>query len=186
MNWDYGCCYRTRFSSEWPSVPEPLAGWGISVVVVPPEVEPITLDEAKLWHRIDSNTEDAIITRMIRTARQWVEGYLEQSIVTQTREVYLPVYQEGIALPFGPVQSIESVNDASPYLVRYVAGFPPVVGEGTDFLINIPEPIITAMQLLIGDLYENRENTNVGNITNELPLAVEAQLAWYRRRRSFA
>lgn len=178
--WNSYCC---RGSYEWASVPEPLAGWDVSYVVVPPDVEPLTLDEVKLFHHVDQDVEDAEITRLIKSARQWVEQWLGSSLVTQTREINLRTYYEGIRLPYGPVQEILSVAESAPYLVQYVAGYP---AAGEDPLGNLPEPIKTAMQLLIGDVYENRENTVIGTITTSLQFALEAHLWPYRQRGGFA
>jgi uncharacterized phiE125 gp8 family phage protein len=49
--------------------------------------------------------------------------------------------------------------------------------------IDLPQPIVHAARLLIGDWHLNRENTNVGNITSELPFAVKALLAPFRKVR---
>lgn len=43
----------------------------------------------------------------------------------------------------------------------------------------VPEPIVQAVLLLVGQWYANREAVNVGNIVNELPFAVEALLTPY-------
>jgi uncharacterized phiE125 gp8 family phage protein len=45
---------------------------------------------------------------------------------------------------------------------------------------GVPAPLKAAMLLLIGHWYANREAVNVGNIVNELPLAVQSLLAPYR------
>lgn len=45
---------------------------------------------------------------------------------------------------------------------------------------QVPAGIKAAMKLAIGHWYENREAVNVGNITTELPLAVESLLWSYR------
>lgn len=46
---------------------------------------------------------------------------------------------------------------------------------------KVPDPIKQAILLLVGHWYENREAVNVGNITTELPMAVAALIAPYRR-----
>lgn len=57
--------------------------------------------------------------------------------------------------------------------VTYVAGY----GDaGSD----VPQPIRQAMQMLVGNWYENREAVNVGNIVTALPMATEALLWPYR------
>jgi hypothetical protein len=190
MNYGY-CCRGPGY--EFAGVPEPLQGWDVSYVVVPPPVEPLTLDEVKLYHRIDQDLEDSEITRLIKSARQYVEEWLGSSLVTQTREINARFYTTGMHLPFGPVQSIESATPiegaSTAQLVRYVCGFPPVdpLADPIDYIGNIPEPIKTAMQLLIGELYENREVTVIGTLApSPLPFALEAQLEFYRLRRGFA
>ena len=51
-----------------------------------------------------------------------------------------------------------------------------VAGEAT-----VPAAIKAAALLLIGHWYANREAVNVGNVTSELPMAVDALLRPYRR-----
>jgi len=57
--------------------------------------------------------------------------------------------------------------------VRFVAGYGSNPGD-------VPEPLRQAMLLLIGSWYENREAVNVGNIVNELPLAVASLVFPFR------
>lgn len=57
--------------------------------------------------------------------------------------------------------------------VTFTAGY----GDATE----VPAAIRQAMLLLVGHWYMNREAVNVGNITTELPMAVAALLAPYRR-----
>jgi uncharacterized phiE125 gp8 family phage protein len=45
---------------------------------------------------------------------------------------------------------------------------------------NIPQSIKQAMLLIIGDLYENRENSIVGQTITTIPLAAQSLLASYR------
>lgn len=54
-----------------------------------PAVEPVTLAEAKAHLRVDDTNSDTEITAMIRAAREWVETYLDRSLVhTQWRATY--------------------------------------------------------------------------------------------------
>jgi uncharacterized phiE125 gp8 family phage protein len=57
--------------------------------------------------------------------------------------------------------------------IEFVAGF-----GGPEM---VPQSILQAMRVLVGHFYENREAVNVGNIVNEVPMAVDALLAPYRR-----
>lgn len=58
---------------------------------------------------------------------------------------------------------------------------PPVEGEAPPREVLFTSGIWAAMLLLIGNWYANREAVNVGNITSELPLGVEALLIRHRR-----
>ena len=120
-----------------------------------------------------------MLSALIQAAREYCEGYAGQSLVTQTREVSVAVYVEGMWLPFGPVQSVTAPPETSaPYTVQYVAGYPPVEGsDPIDYVGNIPASYKLAMQLLIGDWYENRENTVVGTTTGPLQIAVHQLLS---------
>ena len=182
-----------RCQAEWPmNGPATWTGsssWSASRVTVPPEVEPLTLDEVKLDRRVDHNLDDALLQSLIQAAREWCEGYTASSIVTQTRETIFSGYSAGVTvLPYGPVQSVESVSGEGPYTVTYVVGYPPVPDtDPIDYTTNVPASIKTAMKLLIGDWYENREHTVVGtNVGGTLQIGVQQLLGWYRVRRGFA
>ena len=51
-------------------------------------------------------------------------------------------------------------------------------GTGTYFVGLIPEPLISAMLLLIGHLHENREQSIVGSL-NEIPMGIQSLLLPY-------
>ena len=46
-----------------------------------PAVEPVTLAEAKAHLRVDTADDDAYITGLVRAAREWVEQYLDRTLV---------------------------------------------------------------------------------------------------------
>ncbi len=46
-----------------------------------PAVEPVTLAEAKAHLRVDTATDDAYIGSLITAAREWVEQYLDRTLV---------------------------------------------------------------------------------------------------------
>lgn len=47
----------------------------------PPAVEPVTLAEAKAHLRVDIADDDAYIGTLIKAAREWVEEYLDRTLV---------------------------------------------------------------------------------------------------------
>lgn len=61
----------------------------------------------------------------------------------------------------------------------YVSEESPGYAEDEDSILP-GEDVKAAMLLLIGHWYANREAVNIGNITTEIPFAVEALLQPYR------
>lgn len=77
--------------------------------------EPITLDEAKTHLRVDSADDNALITALITTARQFVENYTHRTLMTIAIEKTYDVPSHSFSLPCPPLQEvtkIEVVNDA--------------------------------------------------------------------------
>lgn len=68
-----------------------------------------------------------------------------------------------------------STSRPEPIVVRYRAGY---IDSSVSPPTNaVPRAIIAAVKLLVGTLYENRENTVVGTITSELPDGVKILLS---------
>ena len=77
--------------------------------VTPPASEPVTLAEAKLFLRVDTDDEDDVVTLAISAARQACEQFLSSAILPQSWS--FAVGQIGwrrVALPFGPVNAVTS------------------------------------------------------------------------------
>ncbi len=74
--------------------------------------EPITLEEAKSWGKIDQDADDDIITELIVAAREICEGYVCIGFVN--RDIVVPINNSngGFYLPYGPVISGPSAVDA--------------------------------------------------------------------------
>lgn len=103
-----------------------------SKVTTAPATEPITLADLKLSLRITSTAEDTFLTQLITDARESVERYTNQKLITQTitgygspfnfsDDVWWEGYMVGhsnmitgplqhMELDHGPVQSITSVE----------------------------------------------------------------------------
>lgn len=78
-----------------------------SKVTGAPASEPVTLDEAKAWCKVDGTDEDAIFTRLIKVARIMCESYAGLSFITQTRVVKLDRFNcRDVILPYGPVTAV--------------------------------------------------------------------------------
>jgi len=84
---------------------------GVTVEVTSePSCKPVTIAEAKRQLRVDTSADDSVIERLIRTARKTVERRANVSLITQTRKVYFDEWHEVLQLPYGPVQSVSSIE----------------------------------------------------------------------------
>lgn len=84
-------------------------------VTTPPDAEPVTLTEAKLYCRIDTSDDDPLIDSLITAARRSAEAYTKRAFITQTLEARfdhdeLFEYGDHIELPRSPVASIVSIR----------------------------------------------------------------------------
>jgi phage conserved hypothetical protein, phiE125 gp8 family len=78
----------------------------------PPAIEPITLTEAKAHLRVDFSDDDDLISGLIKTAREYAEGYQNRALCTQTWELWLDSWpsESYIKIPLPPLQSITSIK----------------------------------------------------------------------------
>ncbi len=51
-------------------------------IVTPPEIEPVSLEEAKLYLRVDTGDENELITSLIKAARIMVEKETHRALNT--------------------------------------------------------------------------------------------------------
>ena len=54
-----------------------------------PATEPVTLTEAKLWAKVDSDDDDTLITALIVAAREAAENFTRRAFITQTLKLTL-------------------------------------------------------------------------------------------------
>ena len=84
-----------------------------------PVVEPVTLAEAKSHCRVDSTTDDTYISSLITAAREWVEDYLDRSLVTQQYVMRLDAFPAEIELPRPPMAAS---GTATAVTITYTTG----------------------------------------------------------------
>lgn len=107
-------------------------------LITPPAAEPVSLAEAKADLRIEHTDDDARLTRLIKEARESIDGpktWFVRSLMPQTWELSLDAYPRSeILLPTAPVQSITSIkyDDAD--------GVEQTVSEDDYYLDNTGEP----------------------------------------------
>ncbi len=177
-------------------------------VITPPEVEPVSLNDAKIHLRMipDDNTEDAAIIRpIISAAREYCENITGRALAKQTIAAYPRAGTTAVYLPRPPIISVASVTaykkdgtaetlDPSFYDVDLIDGAvimktqPSNMREVNPLKIvydagftKLPSLIRQAMLLLIGHWYENRESVIVGAIANiEVKQTTTALLNQYK------
>ncbi len=187
-------------------------------LVTAPATEPLTLNEVKLFLRVDDTTEDDLITSLITAARGLVEGHTWMPLISQTwamqfdkDELNLLVWNINKA-PLISVSSItyyDSDNNiqtlaASSYEVdiygspaRFrIKTMPSVYDRMNALQLNfvcgyanaaaVPQPIKQALYMIIGHLYENRQDVITGTQVNEIPMASEYLLQPYRNNFIYA
>lgn len=83
------------------------------VLVTPPAIEPLTLDEAKAHLRIDEglSADDDYISALITVAREYCEEFQNRAYITQTWQVSFPYWPDYVIdLPLGNLQSINAIT----------------------------------------------------------------------------
>jgi len=81
--------------------------------VTQPAVEPVTLAEAKSHLRVDSNDSDAEIMAMVQAAREWVETYLDRTLVHTQWAMRMEELGDEIDLPRPPVATASGYTSVS-------------------------------------------------------------------------
>lgn len=96
-------------------------------LLTPPSVEPVTLDEAKAWLRVDTAYDDLLILGLVTAARIYAEEKTHRSLITQTWKLVLDSFPGPslMGVPYGkafslpghaiqlerpPVVSVTSIN----------------------------------------------------------------------------
>lgn len=81
-------------------------------ITIGPNIEPVTLAEAKAQCRVDLDDDDALIESYILAAREYLEGIDWRAWLTQTIEYWIDRWPPDyvIELPRPPVQSVTSIK----------------------------------------------------------------------------
>ena len=160
--------------------------------LTPPESEPVTLEQAKGFVRVDTDADDALLSLLITAARQEAEAITGRALGESTWAISLPSLSgmlevalvpctelvgaavDGMAVKpeqYGFVPSGMALRE--PLRAAFVPG--PDFPQGETVLTvragypaeRFPEPIRQWMLVRIGTLYEQRESFAVGSNFNE-------------------
>jgi uncharacterized phiE125 gp8 family phage protein len=88
-------------------------------LITGPAAEPVSLAEAKLHLRVEVTTDDALITRLIVTARRQAETKLDRALVNQTWELVLDSWPadggpDAVRITNPPLVSVTSITYLDP------------------------------------------------------------------------
>lgn len=101
-------------------------------------------------------------TQTLSTTLYDVDVYSEPARITKAFDEVWPDYR---AVP-------------NAWTVRFIAGY--AIGSPADYAQNIPGELLAAMKLVIGHLYENREQVIVGGVPQVVPMGAEYLAHCYR------
>lgn len=176
-----------------------------------PLEEPITLEEAKSYLKVDFEEDDTLITTLIKAVRKASEKYTGLSFVTRTITLYAENWSSLDELPYGPHQSVTSVVrlaydntettlTTDDYYLKGLAFLSVNVGRvwrlsegrcnnrlrivyeaGFGEASDVPEDIKLAILKEVAELYENRENSLIGTIVANLSTTTQSLLYPFKR-----
>lgn len=179
-------------------------------VIPEPAAEPVALATAKAHCRIDSSAEDSLVTLYVAAARAHLERQCDVLFAARSGvALYCDGFDDFARIDVGPVTAISSISyvdttgatqtlSASVYelrafgyeaqiVLKYGQSWPSVqpgsrvtVTATVGFATILPD-LVPPILLLVGHQYEHREAVNIGNISNELPFAVQHFIANHRR-----
>lgn len=173
-------------------------------LVTPPTELPLTLEEVKVHLRVDHSAEDALITGLISAATNHVQNITNRQLMRATYRLSLDRLPSSFPLPRPPYAAITSITaiDEAEQVVEfeetfyrvdeldhatiyglkesgwYASTYKDIVVEyqaGYATAADVPADIKVAMLLIIGHLYENREDKS-----DRFPKASDALLSSYR------
>lgn len=180
-------------------------------LITGPVSEPVTLAEAKIHLKIDSDTtDDALIAVLITAAREWAEQYTRRVFVSQVWELALNYFcNPEIWIEKTPVSVLTSIkyydvngteqtlattvwgfsdySEPGRVYLKYAQSWPTTRGQKDDIKIRftagyttVPASVKDAILLIVGHLYENREDVVIGRQVNDLPKGSQFLLDPYR------
>jgi len=83
-----------------------------SILLSPPALEPLTLDEARAYLRVEHNDEDETVAALVTAARLQIEAQARRALITQTWRLSLDAWPDRgvIAVRPGPLQSLTAAR----------------------------------------------------------------------------
>jgi uncharacterized phiE125 gp8 family phage protein len=73
-------------------------------------VEPVTVDEAKLWCRVDNTDEDTLIASLIKAVRRSAEHRMQRTLIQTTWELVRDSFDPSLRLEMPKIMAVASVK----------------------------------------------------------------------------
>lgn len=183
------------------------------VLTTKPTWWPITLQEAKDHLRILHSDEDTLIMEFIKAATKYCEEYTWQEVNQKSYTYYSDTWLAKMVIESTPIISVDSVkyydeNDdiqtlpTTDYRVNLVANWPFIYIDEMSNTFDKPNAIEIvctvgvadvcdinnifkiAILMVVANMYENRQDSNVLNISmNNVPLTSKRLLDMVSRRK---
>ena len=158
--------------------------------------EPVTLQEAKDYMRISSESENDLIEELITSARERVEKFTGLSLGQKTLKAYWLYFHTPAEIPYGPITLINSVVDDNDVELQYTArGLQykvleaySTVGLTIEYEAGFavaPKGLKLAILKQVSTDYENRENYSIYDQAYELSSDARRQAQPYCRNTLF-
>ena len=178
-----------------------------SILLSGPVVEPISLDDAKAFLKVETADDDDAIAALIAGARVHVEAQTRRALLTQSWRLVRDAWPgDGrIAVVPAPLQALTAARvytldgstqaidaAAAPAILAFGASPPPAPGRMTagieldvragygDAADAVPPDLRQAIRMLLAHWYENRGMIAAGGAVALLPRSVAALIAPYR------
>lgn len=95
-----------------------MSQWAITTK---PAVEPVTLEDARTFVKVDDHSEDSLLSSMISAARDAVERFLGRALIQQSITITMDYWPgQTIRLPVAPLISITEIRTLDEDLVSTV------------------------------------------------------------------
>lgn len=126
------------------------------------EIEPVTLQQAKDWGKIEQDADDDIVTALITAARRICERYSCIGFINRTVTAVINNANGGFFLPYGPVTGTPSATDEfdNAIDIEYRLGQVQTLGQLTITYeagyAELPDDLMTALKAQFLFMYENR------------------------------
>ena len=171
------------------------------VTIAAPVGEVVALADMKAHLRVTSSAENDLISGYTMAAVAAVEKYTQRLLSAREITLQLPCLPSGrlpLELPGGAVASVDSVLidgvefpgclafGHSPALLLPPSDWPSVEGVGYPVTVTytagysvVPLDLIHAVKMIVGSMYEDRENATEA-ATNMVPISAEYLMGRHR------